>query len=148
MSGFTGRRLAGREFITAMIAPAYKHQLSAKNFALLGMCLGAQTAALFFVKYGLYVKAPYILTPFLTKYWLLGLLFIALQAVFWQKLLSAVDLSLAYAASSIFIVLNLIVCRLAFAETITLQHFAGGVLLCVGVTIIVFSKKTPESAGR
>ncbi|GEM_PF-3773497 len=130
-----------------MRASAYKQQLTAKNFALLGMSLGAQTASVFFIKYGLYIKAPFILMPFLTRYWLLGILCIAVQAVCWQKLLRAVDLSLAYAACSIFVILNLIVCRLAFAETVTLQHFAGGVLLCVGVTIIVFSKKIQYQQG-
>ena len=130
-----------------MSAPVFKNQLTVKNLTLLGMFLGAQTAALFFIKYGLYIKASYLLMPFLTRYWLLGILCMAVQAVCWQKLLSTVDLSLAYAACSVFVIINLIVSRLAFSETVTLQHFAGGVLLCVGVTIIVFSKKARGSAG-
>ena len=120
----------------------------ARNLALFLVFLTMQTLALFFVKYGLHVKDPYVLMPFITKYWLLGMLCLALQAVCWQKLLSRVDLSLAYASSSVFVIINLIVSRLAFAEVVTFKHFAGGLLLCTGVSIIVFSKKAPESAGR
>lgn len=67
----------------------------------------------------------------------LAFLFMALRAVFWQKLLHRVDLSLVYPFTSLVQVLILVYATVLFKETIALNHLIGLSLMLGGSFVML-----------
>ena len=73
----------------------------------------------------------------------LGVLMVAVlgvYAIFWQRVLKRVDLSVAYANKGIGILWTLVWSTLIFKESITLLNVVGIIVICVGVMVVTMNE--------
>ena len=65
---------------------------------------------------------------------------IGVYAIFWQRVLKRVDLSVAYANKGIGILWTLVWSTLIFKESITLLNVVGIIVICVGVMVVTMNE--------
>ncbi len=61
---------------------------------------------------------------------------LGIYAIFWQKVLKNVDLSIAYANKGIGILWTLVWSMVLFGESISMYNIIGIVIICVGVIVV------------
>lgn len=76
----------------------------------------------------------------LNMWYLLEIIFLFLQAVFWILVLRNFELSFAYPFMSLAIILNIIAANLIFYEEVFLNHYFGILIIAIGVFILNKSK--------
>ena len=61
---------------------------------------------------------------------------LGIYAIFWQRALKKVELSVAYANKGIGILWTLVWSVLLFKETITVNNIVGIIFICIGVIVV------------
>lgn len=74
----------------------------------------------------------------------MDLFFLGLYALFWQQLIKALPLSVAYANRAMALLWSALWARLIFGEKIGAKQIAGIVLVIIGILIINGDKKGSE----
>ncbi|MGN0305416.1 MAG: EamA family transporter [Lachnospiraceae bacterium] len=78
----------------------------------------------------------------------MDLFFLGLYALFWQQLIKALPLSVAYANRAMALLWSALWARLIFDEKIGVKQIAGIVLVIIGILIINGDKKESEREGE
>ena len=88
-------------------------------------------------KYASIMKGKYGLISIQVVFFLgLTVLLLGIYAIFWQKILKRVDLSIAYANKGFGILWSLVYSVLLFKGVITPANIAGIALICFGVWVV------------
>lgn len=77
----------------------------------------------------------------------MDLFFLGLYALFWQQLIKALPLSVAYANRAMALLWSALWARLIFGEKIGVKQIAGIVLVIIGILVINGDKKESEREG-
>lgn len=78
----------------------------------------------------------------------MDLFFLGLYALFWQQLIKALPLSVAYANRAMALLWSALWARLIFGEKIGVKQIAGIVLVIIGILVINGDKKESEREGE
>lgn len=57
-------------------------------------------------------------------------------AIFWQKMLKHVDLTVAYVSRSVIVIWTLLWATILFGESVTFNNIIGGLLILAGVVVV------------
>lgn len=71
------------------------------------------------------------------KYYILSILCLGLQAIFWQLTLRKMDLSIAYPSTSLVFLLVLIYSVFVFGEVLSINNIVGVFLMIIGAVQII-----------
>lgn len=110
---------------------------SAQNLLLLATAFLVYSSESIFIKLASYEET---MSVSFIIYYGLAICVLGVYAVLWQFVLKRIPLSIAFMCKSITIILILLIARMLFGETITINNILGsGVLLC-GIILLAWEK--------
>jgi multidrug transporter EmrE-like cation transporter len=107
------------------------------NFVFVILCILLQAAGGIFGKYtALNASDMSLLAIISNSFYLLFILCLILQALFWQQALIYYPLSFAYPFMSLVNFVVLIASYFLFQESVTLNNFIGLILISIGISLL------------
>jgi len=87
------------------------------------------------------VNESYFLFTFINKYYLIALVCLMVQSLFWQLTLKKLELSIAYPLTAVNNLFILIISYYMFNESITWNNIIGVMIIMVGIIIPSFNSE-------